>query len=274
MNQSLVSSKWLHENLDSSALIILDASQKDTKSELTSEFGNLKIKGAKFFDLKNAFSDQTSQFPNTFPSADQFEMECQKLGINRTSRIIVYDNLGVYTSPRVWWMFKAMGHEEVYVLNGGLPDWISNGFEVESLGDSPQLPGNFKAKLQSGFVKGIDFIQSNAITQKNILIDARSSGRFNGTAKEPREGLRSGHIPNSINIPFTNVLENGKYKSETELRELFEETDMDERPLIFSCGSGVTACIVLLAAEMVLDNKTAIYDGSWTEWATLVEDIG
>lgn len=272
MTSPLVSSQWLHENLNHSDLIILDASESNNKAGLAAQFDDRKIPGARYFDIKNSFSDPNGAFPNTFPSAEQFENGCRALGINNSSTIVVYDNLGIYTSPRVWWMFKTMGHENVFVLNGGLPDWMENGFETVNNYESNIERGAFTAKLQADQVRTMDFIKTNITVQNQLVIDARSEGRFNGTAKEPREGLRSGHIPNSINIPFSDLLENGKYKSNSELKGIFENQDIGDQPLVFSCGSGITACIVLLAAEMVMDNETSVYDGSWTEWATLTND--
>lgn len=272
MIEPLVSSQWLNDNLNSSDLIILDASSFNNKAGLAPKFENQKIKGAQYFDLKNTFSDPNGLFPNTFPSEEQFETGCNSLGINNSSRIVVYDNLGIYTSPRVWWMFRAMGHEKVHVLNGGLPDWINEGFETVEHLESINKSSNYKPKLQPGLIKSIDIIKSNISEQNHLLIDARSEGRFNGTSQEPREGLRSGHIPNSINIPFNSVLENGQYKNTTELKGIFKNSGVDSRPVIFSCGSGVTACIVLLAFEMIMNNNTSVYDGSWTEWASLTKD--
>ncbi|NRA12416.1 MAG: sulfurtransferase [Crocinitomicaceae bacterium] len=268
MIEALVSSDWLNKNLDNYDLIILDASQSSNVAEINSEFENQKIKGARFFDLKGAFSNPNSLFPNTFPSQEQFEIGCRKLGINKSSRIVVYDNLGIYTSPRVWWMFKAMGHEKIHVLNGGLPDWINQGLETVEHFNTDYSTGDFRSNLGSESIKYFNDIKSNISFQNFLLIDAREEGRFNGKVKEPREALRSGHIPNSINIPFNTLLEHPKYKSTVELKEIFENSPIDDRPMVFSCGSGITACIVLLASEMVLNNPKAIYDGSWTEWAT------
>ncbi|PHR27601.1 MAG: sulfurtransferase [Fluviicola sp.] len=265
----LVTSEWLNENMNLEDLVILDASPLKNVSDKQAEFKNQVITGARYFDLKNVFSDPDGPFPNTFPSTEQFERGCRALGINNSSKIIVYDNLGIYTSPRVWWMFKTMGHEDVSVLNGGLPDWIKKDFETQTSHRPIQEMGNFSCRLDSNRIVDIDFIQSNISLQDHLLIDARSEKRFNGTSNEPRPGLRSGHISNSVNIPFERVLEDGKYTSKTELRQLFTNIEVDERPLSFSCGSGITACIVLLAAELVLKNDTSIYDGSWTEWASL-----
>ena len=272
MIKPLVSSQWLNENLNSSDLIILDVSGSNNKAGLTPEFQNKKIKGARYFDLENTFSNSNGLFPNTFPSEEQFEKGCRSLGIKNSSRIVVYDNLGIYTCPRVWWMFKVMGHEKVHVLNGGLPDWINKGFETVEHYQLKNKSSDYKTKLQVENIRSIDFIKSNISEQKHLLIDARSEGRFNGTAKEPREGLRSGHIPNSINIPFSYMLKSGKYKSLAELKAIFKSYDLEDRSLVFSCGSGITACIVLFASEMVLNNSTSVYDGSWTEWASLTKE--
>ncbi len=266
MIKPIVSSQWLFENGNNADIIILDASQNAITSDKTVQH-NLQIPGARNFDLKNNFSDNSSDLPNMFPNATQFELEAQNLGINSSSIIVIYDNLGIYSSPRVWWMFKTMGHQNVYVLNGGLPDWMKHNYPTEEKQSQQYELGNFKAQFNSENVKDYDLIKANLNNEKHIIVDARSSGRFNGTAPEPREGLRSGHIPSSFNIPFGDVLENGKYKSKEELTEIFEKVNPENKELIYACGSGLTACIILLAGELVLPNKTAVYDGSWTEWA-------
>ena len=268
MTEPIVSSQWLLENLNHPDLIILDASQKAIAAD-KKEVNKLQIAGARFFDLKNNFSDTSAHFPNTLPNAAQFELESQKLGINSSSIIVVYDNLGIYSSPRVWWMFKTMGHQNIFVLNGGLPDWIANNYPTEEKHPQQLELGNFKAHFNADKVKGYDFIKANLNNENNITVDARSSGRFNGTAPEPREGLRSGSIPNSFNLPFGDVLEHGKFKSKEELKAIFSEINPENKALIYSCGSGLTACIILLAGELILSNSTSVYDGSWTEWAQI-----
>ncbi len=269
MTDPIVSSEWLKENLDAPDLIILDASSKNNKAGLTTEFENIQIAGARYFDIKNNFSDKSSKYPNMLLSSEQFEIECKNLGINDSSRIVVYDNLGIYTSPRVWWMFKTMGHDKIAVLNGGLPDWINKGYRTEQSKKSEFDPGNFESNFRAEKVKDFDFIKKNLKSQTALVLDARSANRFNGIAPEPRKGLRSGHIPKSVNVPFQNVLMNGKYKSKNELSILFANLKVDEKPLIFSCGSGITACIILIACELILENEKSVYDGSWTEWAQL-----
>lgn len=264
----LVSVDWLKEHLNDPDLIVLDSSLGKNMEGVDPELAGQVIVGARYFDLKNGFSDTSSDFPNTFPSEEKFEESARKLGINNTSTIVVYDNLGIYTSPRVWWMFKRMGHENIFVLDGGLPEWCRKGYETTKEYSIAGKTGDYKAKLDGDPVKDISFVKQNISDQKMLLIDARSKGRFDGTAEEPRKGLRSGHIPGSVNIPFKSLLKDGKYKSKEELKAIFDQVGADDRPLLFSCGSGVTACVLLLASEMVQDNPTAVYDGSWTEWAT------
>jgi len=256
MSKKIVSSNWLFKQLGTPNLVILDASQDHPKNG---------IKGALNFNLKDHFSDQESPFPNSLPSIGQFEQNCRKFGINNSSKIVIYDNKGIYYSPRVWWMFKLMGHDDVFILNGGLIDWISSGYSIEKMTYNLK-EGNFKASFRHELIKDYSSIQLNIETNKELLIDARSNGRYNGNEPEPRKGLRSGHIPYSINIPYSTVLENGKFKSEAELIPIFNALKNEKRPLIFSCGSGVTACIVLMASELILQNKKSVYDGSWTEW--------
>jgi thiosulfate/3-mercaptopyruvate sulfurtransferase len=269
MYNPLVSSVWLQKNLSNPDLVILDASQKENKAGLVSDYENLQIVGARYFDLKNVFSDLNSSFPNTLLTPNVFQEKCRELGLNTSSKIVVYDAIGIYTSPRVWWMFKIMGFDNVSVLNGGLPNWMSHGYQVETPCEQVFQYGNFKAIFDSTKIKDIDCLTENLTLKNALIIDARSANRFNGVTPEPRKGLRGGHIPNSINIPFTDVLENGKLKTKEQLRELFNNLKIENSPLIFSCGSGITACITLLAVHLVLLNKKALYDGSWTEWGQL-----
>lgn len=269
MKSPLVSSYWLQKNLSDPDLVILDASLKDSKAEIVSNSEDVQIVGARFFDIKTAFSDTNSPFPNTLLTAKEFQEKCRKLGINTTSKIVVYDNLGVYTSPRVWWMFKIMGFVNIAVLDGGLPDWIAQGYFTEPICKVITQYGNFNATFDSSKVKHFNFLTKNLTTKETLVIDARSANRFHGVTPEPRKGLRSGHIPNSLNIPFTEVLHEGKFKTNEQLIKIFNGFEIENSSLVFSCGSGITACIILLAADLVLHNKKALYDGSWTEWAQL-----
>lgn len=259
MNE-LVSVEWLHQNLNHPGLIVLDAN-------LATESTSQTLPNARYFDLKGKFSDKKSPLPNTLPSEEQFEWEAQKLGINQSSEIVVFDNRGIYSSTRVWWLFKTMGHEKVSVLNGGFPEWLNKGFPTENREIKTYESGNFKANFQKELIKSYEEVVENIQQETFTIIDARSEGRFQGTEPEPRKHLKSGHIPNSVNIPFASVLEDGKFKSEVELQELFESKEIDNKELVFSCGSGLTACIVMFASELVKPKGKFLFDGSWTEWA-------
>ena len=266
MNE-LVSIEWLKENLHKKDLILLDSSLNKTIDGKNSKFKDLTIPTSRYFDLKANFSDRNSPFPNTIPTKEQFEIECQKLGINNSSEIVIFDNLGIYSSPRVWWMFKVMGHDNVSVLNGGLNEWIKKKLPSEKRTHKTYKDGDFEASPNKDYVVNYSAIKRNIDQQTFTLIDARSKGRFEGTDNEPRRELKSGNIKNSINIPFKDVLSNGRYKSKEELKKLFGSACNYNDKLVFSCGSGLTACIVLLACEISFKKSKFVYDGSWTEWA-------
>lgn len=263
MGNPLIQAIELIAKLGDSNLLVLDASKKFNAEAV--------IPDSIRFDLPKDFSDSTSPFPNTMPSTAQFERKSKELGIKSDSEIVVYDNAEIFNSPRVWYMFKAMGHENIRVLDGGMPAYIAAGGTTNWYKHQLLNPGNFIAQFSSSAFKSIDWVKSNIQTQKGTLIDARSSGRFIGTEPEPREGLRSGSIPNSCNLPYAEVLENGFFKSKEKLQEIFASLEDNEKPFVFSCGSGVTACILLLAANIAGYQNLSVYDGSWTEWASLVE---
>jgi thiosulfate/3-mercaptopyruvate sulfurtransferase len=262
----IVSVAWLQEHLTDPDLIVLDASLKSNQADLQPLFKDIQIKGARFFDIKNEFSDTTNPLPNTLPSPESFTAAARKLGINNNSKIVVYDTLGIYSSPRAWWLFKIMGHENVWVLDGGLPAWIKEEYATEPMQQTIYTEGNFESKFNPEMVKSKEQISENIHTKKAVLIDARSEDRFHAIGDEPRAGLRSGHIPNSINIPYSKLLKDGKFLPKEELQKILK---FDERPLLFTCGSGVTACIDLIACELISDTPKAIYDGSWTEWGQI-----
>lgn len=264
----IVNPEWLHKNRHNQDLVLLDASLEST---VTGESSKLKgtIPGARFFDLKTQFSDPQSSFPNTVPTEGQFQEGCRELGINRHSSIVVFDRMGIFSSPRVWWLFKAMGHDDVRVLDGGIPAWIAAGYATESMKTQEFPRGDFQAHFNSEFVKTYEDVRDNVENESFTIVDARSGGRFMGTAPEPRAHLQSGHIPNSLNLPYQEVLKDGQFKTGTELRTLFGQEISNRENLVFSCGSGMTACIILLASRMAGFEGTTIYDGSWTEWAEM-----
>ncbi|MFD2825885.1 sulfurtransferase [Leeuwenhoekiella polynyae] len=266
--KEIVSAAWLHTHLGNEKLIILDASLAQTATGKTPASSTVTIPNARYFDLKHVFSEASSVFPNTLPAPAAFEEEVRKLGIDTDSILVVFDNLGVYSSPRVWWLFQSMGHQKIAVLDGGLPEWKAQGFEVEERRPSPLKSGNFKVRFNPELLATYEAVLANTLNKTFTLVDGRSAGRFNGTAPEPRKQLQSGSIPNSVNIPYERVLTDGKFKSKEALQELFKPTD-DAENLVFSCGSGLTACIVMLAAVRAGRSSKRVYDGSWTEWAEL-----
>ena len=255
-----VSTTWLHQHLGGKGMVILDASQK-----IPDPF---TIPDAVHFDLKNDFSNLGSNLPNMLPTSHQFQTKCRDLGIDQSSTIIIFDNEGVYYSPRAWWMFKVMGHEEVYILDGGLPAWKENGFLVEKRKTIKPIKGDFQAVLNTDLLRNYSQVVKNTGDDQELLIDARSEGRFLGTSPEPRPELQSGHIPNSVNIPNTELLEGHHFKPHEQLQSIFSKVGSSPKNLVFSCGSGLTACIAMAAAKKVLNHEMAVYDGSWTEWAT------
>ncbi|WP_298263301.1 sulfurtransferase [uncultured Lutibacter sp.] len=268
--EPLVSVAWLFKNIENPNLIILDASPKENKSNLIPKYTDIRIKGARMFDMETTFLDKKSAIPNMIPSEEVFTKKCRVLGINNESIIVVYDNLGIYTSPRAWWMFRVMGHKKVAVLNGGLDAWMKEDFPVESISEITNNKGNFKANYQPNLVKDSSFLVNNIKQKTHLVIDARSVDRYKGNVPEPRENMASGHIPNSLNLHFKNVLDNdGKMKSKNELLTIFQQFTIKNQPLIFTCGSGVTASILLLASEIALENNKSLYDGSWAEWGQL-----
>lgn len=265
----LVSVEWLNENLNTENLIILDASIPKVTSNASDE-NNQQIPSARFFDLKNRFSDVSVIFPNTCPSAEQFQKEARLLGINNNSLIVVYDDLGIYSAPRTWWLFKTFGFKNVAVLDGGLPAWIANGYDVVEKENFNAIEGNFVAKTNSNVMYFFEDIQKITLDNTCQIIDARSKNRFLGLEPEPRKGLRSGQIPNSKNLFYKNLLkENGLMKSPKQLKEIFNNYLIPEKQAVFSCGSGITACILALGAELAGYTNLCVYDGSWTEYGSL-----
>jgi thiosulfate/3-mercaptopyruvate sulfurtransferase len=264
MESNLVSVEWLEEHLDGRNIIVLFTSMADIASGTPEPLPVGLIPGSIFFDFEN-FCNKKSPYPHTMPSEEDFQREARKLGINANSHLIVYDSKGLYCAPRVWWMFKAMGHNNIQVLDGGLPAWLNKDFATDKHFLQPKDVGNFQA-----LSKRRSFVSAGAIVKhlsQIKLVDARSEGRFNGTAPEPRPGLRSGHIPLSINLPFTLCLQQGHLKNKTQLATLFTERGINERSyIVASCGSGVTACIIALAASELGYEKLSVYDGSWSEW--------
>lgn len=271
-SEPIVTVEWLHSNLDAENLIILDASIKKVGGGENDSKSELQIPKSLFFDLKEAFSDVSAPFPTTFPSEKQFTLEAQNLGINSDSAIVIYDDKGIYSSARAWWMFKAMGHKNVAVLNGGLPKWIDAGLGSEFKREYKLLKGDFKAHFNPDYIKFFDDVEQASLSKSHTIIDARSEARFKSLEAEPRIGLRSGTIPNSVNLPFEDLLEDHQLISRDLIKTKLESLAKKEEAIIFSCGSGITACVLALGAELSGYKNISVYDGSWTEWGSLVPE--
>ncbi len=227
------------------------------------------IDGAQFFDI-DVVADQDAPLPHTAPTADYFAACASALGIGNDDHVVIYDQSGMYmASSRAWWLFRLFGHENVYVLDGGLGAWVTKGFPLASGPAEPPVPTDFKAKLRSGLIVSRNDLMDNLITGRLRVLDARPEGRFQGTMAEPRPGMRAGHIPGSYNLPFGHVIDarSRQIADETLLEGLFtaQGAGADDQ-LAVTCGSGVTACTVALALYKLRGQEAAIYDGSWSEW--------
>lgn len=272
LDSALVEVEWLKEHLGAENLIILDATlPKAVAAVKEDEAAEVSIPSTRFFDIKNVFSDSSATYPNTWPGQEAFNEAARNLGIRNDSVIIVYDDHGIYSSARAWWMLKSMGHEHVAVLNGGLLAWKEAGFEVEKKNATPIIQGDFTGNLTPDCFKDHLGVLSLINSSQNLIIDARAADRFKGLVEEPREGLRSGHIPGSINLPYTDLLVNGRMIKEDGLKEKLKPVFPEDKNLVFSCGSGITACVLALAADLSGYKNISIYDGSWTEWGSLSE---
>ncbi|PCI71440.1 MAG: sulfurtransferase [Gammaproteobacteria bacterium] len=267
-HSNIVSIAWLNDNLENSNLVILDATMKKRPNGEAIPTPTFKIPNAKPFNFDTDICDQNTDLPHMLPTPAEFQQSVRELGILTDSIIVVYDAMGIFSSPRAWWMFRTMGHKEVYVLNGGLPKWIDEGLPTtEEYSSTPVEIGNFESKFNPSMVKSDKEVLSAIDNNEIQILDARSIGRFKGFEPEPRAGLKGGHIPKSKCIPFTEIIFEGIFKAKKELVSIFKTTlESNTNELIFSCGSGVTASILALGAYECGYNKIAVYDGSWSEW--------
>lgn len=269
MRKPLVSVSWLANNLERKNIIVLDASMAQVSIKNDTKLTGIQIPTARFFDIKLNFSDPSGRFPNTLPSEEQFTREAQKIGIYKNSIVIVYDEKGFYSSARAWWLFKAMGHNKIAILDGGLPEWLKEGRKVERKNTYSGERGDFVADYNPVFIKNFVELEDSLKDKNAIIIDARSAERFVGIVPEPREGLRSGIIPGSVNLPYSKLLNGSTFKSKNELKIIFANISQKKDSLIFTCGSGITACILALGAAIAGYDKLSVYDGSWTEYGSL-----
>ena len=265
---ALVSTGWLAAHLHDPDLLVFDATKylpTDGKDGLA-EFGRAHIPGAGFFDI-DAIADPDTGLPHMVPTPGRFERMAGALGIANSSRVVFYDQKGIASAPRGWWMMGLFGHDEAAVLDGGLPKWLREGRATEAGPPAAPPPATFQAAFRATRLRGIgDMMQPDP----GLVLDARPAGRFNGTAPEPRPGLPSGHMPGSRSLPFTALLNpDGTMLDPNRLRAILAEAGADgARPVVTSCGTGVTATILTLALHRAGLPVGAVYDGSWTEWAS------
>jgi len=274
LNGPLVSIDWLARALASgaannAALVVLDASwhlptaERDGEAEWQRE----RIGNAGFFDFDKRICDRDSPLPHMMPDAQLFTSEMRRLGINQDSVVVVYDSVGIFSAPRAWWMLQAMGHRQCAVLDGGLPAWKKAGHPV-----STQAPveaaaqGNFAAYPCPALISDRREVLRAAGSADTCILDARSADRFYGRAPEPRPGLRGGHMPGARSLPFDQLIRGGHMKPTEELQSLLAAQAAPDASVIASCGSGVTSCVIALAAQLAGYKEISVYDGSWAEW--------
>jgi thiosulfate/3-mercaptopyruvate sulfurtransferase len=266
---------WLTETedlaaeLDAPDIVIIDASwhMPDEKRDAHAEYLEEHIPGAIFFDI-DEIADTKSKLPHMLPPPEKFSSRMRSMGIGDGARIVVYDSKGMFSAPRVWWTFRVMGHDDVTVLNGGLPKWKREGLPLESGEPRLRSTRHFTSRRNADLVRDVSDIKALLRDHSAEIVDARSADRFEGRAPEPRAGLRSGHIPGAHNVPYGKLLnQDGTLKSSAELEAAFAEAGVDlTKPVVTSCGSGITASLLALALANIGHRRTAVYDGSWAEW--------
>jgi thiosulfate/3-mercaptopyruvate sulfurtransferase len=265
----LVTVEWLNERLEDKTVVVLDATlppvgvspAPDVRGRYLAEH----IPGAVYFDIED-FSDHTTSLPHMLPSADEFARKIAALGISDSMTIVIYEQAGVFSAPRAWWMLRTFGAANVYLLDGGLKAWTDAGLPLQA-GEVERAPAIFQAKFDTESVRSFEQVQS-ILTEQGQILDARSAGRFTGTAPEPRAGLSSGHMQGATSVPFTELVQDGRLKDADQLGELFQAKGVDlNEPITTTCGSGVTAAVIALSLEIVGAKSVSLYDGSWAEYA-------
>ena len=268
MTSPLVSTEWLAAHLRDPDLRVLDGSwhMPQTRRDPRAEFLAAHLPGAAFFDI-DGIADRTTPLPHMLPTPEVFADAVGALGVGTGDRVVIYDTRGVVSAARVWWTFRAFGHDAVAVLDGGLPKWTAEGRQLESGEPKPERRV-FRATQRPGVVRDLAAMRDNLTTQREQVLDARSAGRFAATEPEPRAGLRGGHIPGSLNLPSDTLLRSdGTLLPPGDLRKRFEAAGIDfARPVTTTCGSGITASVLAFALHLLGHPRVAVYDGSWTEW--------
>jgi len=266
---SLVSVAWLRQQLGHEDLVIFDASwhMPATGRDGFKEWQQEHIPGARFFDFDGKISDPDASLPHMMPDEETFTRELRALGLKQNSCIVVYDAMGMFSSPRAWWMLRAMGCQNLALLDGGLVAWDEADYPIDSCQEAPRYAsGDFSARFNPEHVADAAAVLAALEDDSICVLDARPEARFRGGAEEPRPGLRRGHMPGALNLPFADLFHHGLFKSKSDLQQILRPLIGNSRSSICSCGSGVTACIIAFAQHYIGDDRAAVYDGSWCEW--------
>jgi thiosulfate/3-mercaptopyruvate sulfurtransferase len=271
----LVTPSWLATRLQNPSTVVLDATLPPVgvtpPVDTRAHYLESHIPGAVFFDIEE-LSDHATTLPHMLPTPEDFSRSMSALGMGDNDTIVIYEQQGVFSAPRAWWMLRTFGAPHVYILEGGLRAWKDSGLPIES-GSVHRIPSGFHATLRRNAVVDLDQLKDQMVKHQQIL-DARSAGRFNGTAPEPRPGLSSGHMPGATNIPFTELVEDGRLKPAEKIREYFSAKNVNlQQPITTTCGSGVTAAVIALSLELVGAPNVGLYDGSWAEYAQQPDSV-
>jgi thiosulfate/3-mercaptopyruvate sulfurtransferase len=266
---ALIKTETLAQELGKPGLIVFDATKylPNEPKDGHAEFLRAHIPGARYFDI-DQIADLDTDLPHMVPTPGRFAKLMAALGVSNASRIVFYDQKGLASAARGWWLMRLFGHDNAAVLDGGLPKWIAENRAVEAGQPAAVTPSEFRPDYRASRLRGVGDLLRNVEANQELVLDARAAGRFTGATPEPRAGMRSGHIPGSASLPYTDLLHSdGTFRPVSEIRARFQQAGVDgRRPIVTSCGSGVTACILTLGLQVAGLPEGAVYDGSWTEW--------
>jgi thiosulfate/3-mercaptopyruvate sulfurtransferase len=266
---ALIKTDTLAQELGKPGLIVFDATKylPNEPKDGHAEFLRAHIPGARYFDI-DQIADLDTDLPHMVPTPGRFAKLMAALGVSNTSRVVFYDQKGLASAARGWWLMRLFGHDNAAVLDGGLPKWTAEGRPIEAGQAAAAAEGDFRPDYRASRLRGVGDVLRNVQAREELVLDARAAGRFTGATPEPRAGMRSGHIPGSISLPYTDLLlPDGTFRAVSEVRDRFQQAGVDgSRPVVTSCGSGVTACILTLGLQVAGLPEGAVYDGSWTEW--------